>query len=194
MPGLAAFRAGVALDALIWLLLVRWIARACWLRSRRARERLKQAVDDARSRARPAGAGPQAAPETVPPLPFALLGALSVAVSLGFGLRRWADAGAVFRADGLKRCMDACLREASARFYQQGEARVPLANQACVRALAGRMAFSAQGSGGELRVLAVEDTASDYLGDGVAGNQGLSLDAYGHFRKADPARERASPP
>jgi len=183
VPGLIAFRVTIALDAAIWLLIVRWVARACWLGSRGARERLKAAVDDARSRSRPTDPEPVAAPKRVSPVPFAILGATALALSLGIGLRRWADSDHVFRIGELETCMDAGMRDAAAGFYQEGEAHVGLADEACVRRLAGQVEFSLDWSGGELRLRAAESPASDFFGNGTPGDEGLALDGNAFFRR-----------
>lgn len=178
---LTAFRATIALDLAIWLLMSRWVARACWLRSRGARERLKEAVDDARSRARAADPDSPAAPARVSPAPFVALAAMSLALSLGFGIKRWVDAEAVSRMNDLQRCMDACMRQASMRFYQQGEGRGSVADEPCVRRLEAQVDLSLDWSGGELRLRAVEKPDADYFGDGRPGDEGLALDGNGNF-------------
>jgi len=178
---LTAFRITIGLDLAIWLLISRWVARACWLRSRGARERLKEAVDDARSRSHAAAPDSQAAPARVSPAPFLALAAMSLAVSLGFGIKRWADAEAVSRMDALQRCMDASMRQASARFYQQGESKVSLTDEPCVKRLEAQVELSLTWSGGELRLRAVEKTDADYFGNGRPGDEGLALDGNGNF-------------
>lgn len=183
VPGLLPFRITIALDAAIWLLIIRWVARACWLGSRGARERLKAAVDDARSRSRPVDAEPVATPKRVSPVPFALLGVTALALSLGIALVRWTGSGQVFRIGELETCMDAGMRDAAAGFYQEGQARVGLADEACVRRLAGQVDFSLDWSGGELRLRAGESPASDFFGNGKTGDEGLALDGNAFFRK-----------
>jgi len=182
IPGLAVFRVAIGLDLAIWLLIARWVGRACWLRSRGARERLKEAVDDARSRARPSGSDPEAAPRRVSPAPFIALTALSLSFTLALGLMRLTGSEAVFRLDELQHCMDVSLRHASARYYQEGETKVYLAAEPCVKRAAGRVDFSLEWAEGELRLRAVENPDEDYFGDGTPGNEGLGLDGNGNFR------------
>ncbi|MBW8890442.1 MAG: hypothetical protein JF616_22040 [Fibrobacteres bacterium] len=182
VPDLAVFRITIGLDLAIWLLMSRWVSRACWLRSRGARERLKEAVDDARSRARSAGTDPETTPRRVSPAPFIALAALSLAFTMALGGMRWADSEAVFRLDDLQQCMDLSMRDASARFYQQGETKVSLAAEPCVKKSAGQVDFSLEWSEGELRLRVVENPDGDYFGDGTPGNEGLALDGNGNFR------------
>jgi hypothetical protein len=180
----AAWRASILLDVAIGLLLIRWVARAGWLRARAARERLKSAVDDARSLARLPDAAPEAAPRRVSPVPFAASAALAMSFLLGLGAWRWAQAGPAFRSGEVDRCMESLMRSASDRFYQHGEARIGIGEADCVKALAGRVEFGLEWGGGELRVRAGESAGSDYLGNGKAGDEGRVLDANGHSRRA----------
>jgi hypothetical protein len=182
IPDLAFFRVTIGLDLAIWLLVARWVARACWLRSRGARERLKEAVDDARSRTRPAGSDPERVPRRVSPAPFIALAALSLGLTLALGGVRWADSEAVFRLDDLQHCMDVSMRAASVQFYQQGETKVSLAAEPCIKKSAGQVDFSLEWAEGELRLRAVENPNEDYFGDGTPGDEGLALDGNGNFR------------
>ena len=151
--------------------------------ARGARERLKAAVDDARSRSRPVDPERVAAPKRVSPVPFAILGASALALSLAIGLRRWTDSGQVYRIGELETCMDAGMRDAAAGFYRDGQAHVGLVDEACVRRLAGQVDFSLDWSGGELRLRAAESPASDFFGNGKPGDEGLALDGNAFFRK-----------
>jgi hypothetical protein len=176
---LEAWRVSILLDVAIGLLLIRWVARAGWLRARAARERLKSAVDDARSLARPQAHGPEAAPKRVSSIPFAALAALAMACTLGLGSWRWAQAQRAFRAGEADRCLEAILRTASERFYQQGQARFGVGEEPCVKALAGRVEFGLEWGGGELRARAEESGGSDYFGNGTAGDEGRVMDTNG---------------
>jgi hypothetical protein len=179
---LGAWRASILLDLAIGLLMIRWVARAGWLRARAARERLKAAVDDTRSLARAPAAEPEAAPRTVSPLPFAALAAFALVFISGLGLRRWAQARPAFLAGEVDRCLVSVSRMASERFYQHGEARIGLGDEPCVHALAGRVEFGLEWEGGALRVRAGESRGSDYFGNGTAGDEGRVMDANGHSR------------
>jgi hypothetical protein len=181
---LGAWRGSILLDIAIGLLMIRWVARAGWLRARAARERLKSAVDDARSLARPQTGGPEAAPKRVSPVPFAVLAAFAMAGVVGLGTWRWAHAQRAFRVGEADRCLGTILRTASERFYQQGQARLGMGEEDCVKALAGRVGFRLEWGGGELRVRAGEAAGSDYFGNGTAGDEGRIMDANGRARSA----------
>lgn len=184
-----AWRASILFDALIGILMIRWVARACWLRSRGARERLKAAVDDARSRARAPDAEPEAAPLRVSPVPYLALALAAGAFAAGIGLRRWADAPAAFRGADLERCMDRCMLRASEGFYQRGEGRFPMGAETCVKRLEGRIELALDWRAGGLRLRAAEAPASDYFGNGRAGDEALWVDAEGRFHRGPAERD-----
>jgi hypothetical protein len=181
---LDAWRASILLDLAIGILMIRWVARAGWLRARAARERLKSAVDDARSLARSQDAAPEAAPKRVSPVPFAALAAFAIACILGLGSWRWSQARPMLLVGEVDRCLETIMRTASERFYQQGEARLAIGDEACVKRLEGRVEFGLKWGGGELRVRAVESAGSDYFGNGQEGDEGRMMDANGHTRQA----------
>lgn len=180
---LPAWRASILLDAAIGLLLTRWVARAGWLRARAARERLKSAVDDARSLARHQAGDPEAAPRRVSPIPFAALAALAMAAVLALGTWRWSHAQRAFRVGEADRCLETILRTSSERFYRQGQVRIGLGEEACVKALAGKVDFGLEWSDGELRARAGESDGSDYFGNGKLADQGRIMDAGGRTRE-----------
>jgi hypothetical protein len=177
-------RLSVILDLLIWLLISRWVVRTYWLKSQGTRERLKEAVDDARSKSRPPDAGPEVASRRVSKAPFATLAALSLAFTLGLSGKRWMDVREAFRIDDLKHCMDRCMRLAATRFYQQGELQIQVEGEPCVQERRGRVDFTMDLFKGDLFLRAYESDSSDYFGDGMRGNQGLVLDANGRYRRA----------
>lgn len=181
---LGAWRASIALDLAIGLLMIRWVGRAGWLRARGAREQLKAAVDDARSLARPALADPEAAPKRVSPAPFAALGILAAIFILGLNARRWTEVRRDFLVGEVDRCLETILRTGSERFYQRGEAHLGIGEEPCVRNLSGRIGFRLEWGGGELRVRAAESAGSDYFGNGTQGDQGRVMDANGQTRAA----------
>jgi hypothetical protein len=179
----AVFKASVWLDFLIWLLIVRWLGRTFWLKTKGTRERLKEVLDDARSRMRGDGAEAPMVENSISGTPFILLGILGLAVAMAVSLDRWSDIRTVFRIDELKACMDQSLRKASVRFYQEGELRMDLADEPCVRERKDQVALSLDFQAGELRLRAVEKPGVDYFGDEDNGSEGLVLDAMGRFSK-----------
>ncbi|MDB5106211.1 MAG: hypothetical protein JWP91_3900 [Fibrobacteres bacterium] len=181
----SVFKASVVLDFLIWMLLLRWLCRTYWLKSKGTRERLKEVLDDARSRMRDAiDPEPQVLEKRVSRFPFALLASLAVLVGVGVSFQRWTEVRDVFRVDDLKSCMDRCMRLAAVRFYHDGELQVGMEGERCVRERLGRVNMTLDLHQGELLLRAVESDSVDYFGNGKMGDEGLVLDAGGRFRKA----------
>jgi hypothetical protein len=178
------FKISVILDLLVWLLAMRWVVRTYWLKSQGTRERLKEVLDDARSRLKAQDAEPQIAPKRVSKAPFATLAALALAAAAVISLYRWSEVREAFRVDDLKACMDKCMRMASVRFYQHGEMEIQVAGEPCVLSRAGHLDFTMDLHKSNLYLRAYENDTSDYFGDGTVGNEGLVLDVNGHFRRA----------
>ena len=181
----SVFKASVLLDLLIWMLLMRWLTRTYWLKSKGTRERLKEVLDDTRSRLRE-----QLAPErevvekSVSKAPFHALSLVALAFALGLSYYRWSQVRAVFRVDDLKACMERSMRTASLRFFQHGEMTLDMESRACLRALRGKVDLSLDLHQGELFLRAVESDGVDYFGNGNPGDQGLVLDASARFRRS----------
>lgn len=179
------FKASVLLDLLIWMLLMRWLTRTYWLKSKGTRERLKEVLDDTRSRLRE-----QLAPEkevvekSVSRAPFHALSLAALAFALGLSYYRWSQVRAVFRVDDLKACMERSMRTASLRFYQHGDLTLDVESYPCFRALQGSMDVNLDLHQGELFLRAVESYGVDYFGNGKPGDQGLVLDASARFRRS----------
>jgi hypothetical protein len=181
------FKTSVLLDFFIWILIIRWLGRTFWLKSKGTRERLKEALDDSRSRMRDTSAEPEAVEKQISKVPFVSLSLFALIVALGMGIQRWRDARNVFRIDNLEACMDQCMRRASSRFYQQGELKIDLAGEPCVQERLGKVRMSMSFHGGELTLRAIENENSDYFGNENLGDEGLVLDAAGRFHKASTA-------
>jgi hypothetical protein len=179
------FKTSLWLDFLIWMLALRWITRTYWLKSKGTRERLKEVLDDTRSRLRSQIAPePEVVDKRVSKFPFTVLSGLSLLIAAGITAQRWHEVSEVFRVDDLKACMERCMSKASARFYQQGELRVDLAGEPCVQSRQGWVDMSLDLHGGDLFLRAVEVVGADYFGNGRPGDEGLVLDAAGRFRKS----------
>jgi hypothetical protein len=179
------FKASVLLDLLIWMLLMRWLTRTYWLKSKGTRERLKEVLDDTRSRLRE-----QLAPEkevvekSVSKIPFHALSLAALAFALGLSFYRWSQVRAVFRVDDLKACMERSMRTAALRFYQHGDLTLDAGSSDCVHALQGKLDMALDLHKGELFLRAVESEGVDYFGNGKPGDQGLVLDASSRFRRS----------
>lgn len=180
---LFGLRLSILFDFSIWVLILRWVGRAHWLKARGARERLKEALDDARSLSRTAGPEPQPAARTVGKAPFAALTGGAMAFSLAVAGFRWTESAQAFRIDDVQGCMDRCMRAAVADFYRRGELGLRPAEEECVRERADALEFALDFRAGELRLWVREIPGSDFFGDGRPGNQEISLDANGHFRR-----------
>lgn len=178
------FKTSVILDFAIWLLIIRWLGRSFWLRSKGTRERLKEVLDDSRSRMRDAAAEPVVVERSISKTPFTGLSTLALLIALSLTVQRWRDVRYVFRIDNLKSCMDQCMRKASSRFYQQGELKIDVAGEPCVQERLGKVRFSVNFRSGELTLRAFENENSDYFGNEVLGDEGLVLDAVGRFHKS----------
>jgi hypothetical protein len=179
------YKTVIWLDFLIWLLTLRWLVRVYWLKSKGTRERLKEALDDSRSRMKAqAAVEPEVTEKRVSRIPFAALGSLSLALALGISLQRWSDVREVFRVNDLKQCMDKTMRAASRSFYNQGLLEIDVAAFPCIHARNGKVDVTVDLYHGELLMRAVESQGVDYFGNGTVGDEGLVLDATGRFRSA----------
>ncbi|MDQ3001297.1 MAG: hypothetical protein M3Y08_08560 [Fibrobacterota bacterium] len=186
------FKTSVLLDLVIWLLTLRWLVRVFWLKSKGTRERLKEALDDSRSRMKaPDGVGQEVTEKRISRIPFAVLGLLSIAAALGISWQRWSDVRDVFRVNDLKVCMDRTMRSASGNFYQQGRLEIDMEAFPCIRERNGMVDVSLNLYHGELLMRAVESQGVDYFENGTMGDEGLVLDATGRFRSAWSAKFEA---
>ena len=181
----SVFKASVLLDLGIWMLLMRWLTRTYWLKSRGTRERLKEVLDDTRSRMRDQiDPEPVVVVKQVSKTPFTALAMVALALAMVVSAQRWGQVRAVFRVDDLKACMDHCMRLASFRFYQQGELKIQVEGEPCAQALGGSVDLSLDLHDGELLLRGAEKDAVDYFGNGHPGDEGLVLDASGRFRRS----------
>jgi hypothetical protein len=181
----ATFRASILLDTLIWLLALGWITRTHWLKARGLREKLKEFLDNARSRRR-AGTNAEAGPG-VGKRPFFMVAMISLAVALGVSVQRWRQAAVSFRVDDLKGCMEASFKETSDAFYQQGRLRKDVLETPCLADRREAIRAAQALREGEPYLKVSETESSDYFGDGIEGDEGLELGTAGGFRKI-PAR------
>ncbi len=178
-----AFKASILLDLLFWSLALRWVVRAHWLRSLGRKERLKEDLDDARSRARAETAYPPPRLRKTSPWAFVGLFLLAVGATAAVTLERWRSASRVYRIGDLKACMQACLERGLERFHREGRLPGDLERQPCLAVHRESVDLGAGFQRGELLLWAIEKPDRDYLGNGKPGDEGLMLDAEGRFRR-----------
>ncbi len=178
------FKTTVWLDFIIWILIIRWLGRTFWLKTKGTRERLKEVLDDARSRMRDQTVEPDVMEARISKVPFTGLSTFAILVAFGISFGRWYQVRTVFRIDDLKACMEQCLRKASIRFYQQGELQIDVAGEPCVLERQGKVTLSLDFHRSELRLFAKENDSIDYFGNENRGDEGLILDAEGRFHPA----------
>lgn len=193
------FKTSILLDLVLWLMALRWLVRAYWLKSQGRREKLKEDLDDARSRLRPRSAAPSEAAGPVPrptagmaagavpsagsrAWPFLLLFVLAMISTLAMGVQRWRQADRNFAVTDLKRCLLTCLDRALDRFHGEGRLEGDLANEACLYRHREDVGIGIGFQRGELLLWAIEKPGRDYFGNGKTGDQGLMLDDEGRFR------------
>lgn len=202
------FKSSILLDLCFWLMALRWLVRAYWLKSLGRRERLKEELDDARSRRKPQAAAiaseSPAAPGSGPAgmshpgsvasgsaqraWPFLALFVLSALATTAVGVQRWRTADWNFIVSDLKGCLQVCLDRALERFHQDGRLAQSLQTEGCLLRHREDVDIGMGFQRGELMLWAVEKPGRDYFGNGKAGDQGLMLDAEGRFR--DTGRRR----
>lgn len=184
--GDATFRASIALDLLFWLLALRWVVRAHWLKALGRKERLKEGLDDARSRLKaraasePGASEPGYAPAAF--WPFRTLFLLMGAATLTLSGWRWMTADRVYHHAALKGCLLDCLDLALERFHREGRLEGAIQEQPCVSRYRERIEMGIGFQRGELLLWSIEKPGHDFFGNGKPGDQGMLLDAEGRFR------------
>ena len=177
------FRANVILDLVIWLLILRYVARAYWLKAQGKREKIKEFLDDSRSRMHLEDAPVLSIEKkVVPKIPFFALAILSLAGALMLTGWRWDQAARTYRVNDLKACMDKYMDFASERFYQKGQLEIELARSTCIQKARTQIFFSLDLHGGGIYLRGSEKREHDFFGNGKPGDQGLVLDPRGGFR------------
>lgn len=190
----AVFGTTVCLDFLIWMLTLRWLGRSYWLKAKGKRERLKEVLDDSRSRMS-AGHAPEPGilEKKVSKTPFLALTLSAMLLALGISAMRWRRVESVYRIDDLKACMERCLVRAEARFHEQGQWGMGVPEEPCALDNRGRLDFSLDLRVGELHLSAFERDSSDFFGNGLKGDEGLNLDVAGHFRRVGSGKSALDP-
>src|SRR5690606_35106445 len=169
---------------LIWSLAVRWLGRTYRLKAKGTRERLKEVLDDSRSRLQAGSVPePEALERKVPKLPFAVLSIAALALSLGVSVWRWSSSERVYRIDDLKACMETGMEQSALLFHKHGRMGFAVPAEPCILVRKGLVDFSLDLQRGELLLRAAETGTSDYFGNGAPGDEGLILDGNGRFRR-----------
>jgi hypothetical protein len=178
------FRTSIILDLVFWLMALRWVVRAHWLKALGRKEKLKAGLDDARSKSKgQAQAEEEAAvSKEASPWPFISLFALAVAVTLALSIFRFRTAQSVYLMSELKGCLHQCLDRALESFHRDGKLDENLSKEGCLARHRDLVDVGMGFQRGELLLWAIEKPGMDYFGNGKTGDQGLLLDAEGRFR------------
>lgn len=185
--GDAAFRTSIVLDLVFWLMALRWVVRAHWLKHLGRKEKLKEGIDAAISRHKaPEGPGPdQVEPGTgisTARWPFFVLFTLMTVATLALSGWRWTTADRVYHHAALKGCLLVCLDRALDRFHREGRLDEGIHELSCLSRYRDQVEIGIGFQRGELLLWAIEKPGKDYFGNGRPGDQGMMLDAEGRFR------------
>lgn len=179
----ATFQTSILLDMVFWLMALRWVVRAHWLKALGRKEKLKEGLDDARSRVKSQVAGLEPPMESrTSRWPFLTLFILALAVTLTVTWVRWRSATQVYRLTNLKGCLHKCLDRGLDRFHRDGKLEADLSKEGCLAAHRNKVEVNMGFQRGELLLWAIERPGFDYFGNGKSGDQGLILDDEGRFR------------
>ncbi len=177
------FLATLGLDLLVWLLILRYVVRTYWLKSVGKREKVKEFLDNSRSKMRSTSQPPtQMEKPGQSPTPFWVLAGLSLVATLTLFGWRWQAADRNFHVNELKNCMVKCIGFAAERFYQNGQKEMNLAKEACLQDWGKEINFSLDLHDGEIFLRGSEKEGVDFFGNGILGDEGLVLDPSGRFR------------
>jgi hypothetical protein len=191
----SVFRATIVLDMLIWLIGSRYVARTYWLKSLGKREKIKEFLDDSRSKMHAeVSIVPDLEGKSRAAIPFFGLAGLSLFATVSITSWRWQHSPRTYRVDELKACMEKCMRFAAERFYQNGQLKMELAQETCVEAKRPQIEFSLDLYEGEIYLRGSERPETDFFGNGVNGDEGLVLYPVGRFREAWTARLEGQKP
>ena len=187
--GETTFRTSIILDMVFWLMALRWVVRAHWLKALGNKERLKEGLDDARSRLRSQPSLGEAPKETkASQWPFLTLFVLALGVTVAVSSLRWTTATQVYRVSDLKGCLGSCLERGLQRFHRDGKLEGELSRESCLANHRDKVDVGMGFQRGELLLWAIEKPGFDYFGNGVTGDEGLMLDAEGRFRSTGGGR------
>jgi hypothetical protein len=182
------FKTSILLDGIFWVMALRWVVRAHWLRALGRKEKLKATLDDARSKLKAQDAGEEPVEKSASAWPFLSMFILAVSVSLFLTYYRFRHADTVFKLSDLKGCLHQCLDRALERFHRDGKLDENLSKEACLARHRDLVDIGMGFQRGELLLWAIEKPGLDYFGNGKGGDQGLMLDAEGRFRNTGGGR------
>lgn len=183
------FKTSILLDGVFWLMALRWVVRAHWLRALGQKEKLKAGLDDARSRSKSQAASEALEYKKASPIPFLSQFILAVSVTAFISFYRFRHAERVYWLSDLKGCLHQCLDRALERFHRDGKLDENLSKEACLARHRDLVDIGMGFQRGELLLWAIEKPGQDYFGNGKAGDQGLMLDAEGRFRDSGSGRK-----
>jgi hypothetical protein len=167
----SAFRTTLVLDLAVWLLTLRYVVRTYWLKSVGRREKVKEFLDNSRSKMRTESSVPlQLERPRQSPAPFWTLAGISLLATLTLFGWRWHASAQNYRVNELK------------SFYQNGQIEMKLAQEACVQDWGKEIHFSLDLHEGEIYLRGSEKEGVDFFGNGSQGDEGLVLDPAGRFR------------
>lgn len=179
------FKTSIGLDLIFWLMALRWVTRAHWLKALGRKEKLKEGLDDARSLKAQAGTDappPMPAAAGASPWPFFTLFILAVTATVTVGATRFRAAERNYILTDLKGCMLTCLDRALDSFHREGRLEEGMNKESCLLRHREDVEIGMGFQRGELLLWAVEKPGHDYFWNGKGGDQGLMLDAEGRFR------------
>lgn len=179
------YKISIILDFLVWLLGIRYVSRAHWLKSKGKREKMKAFLDDSRSQFK--SEDTESREELAPNVswkPFLVLAILAGSASVVVSSFRWAAADRTFAINDLKACMVKCMSFSSESFYNNGELELALSRESCVQEKASDIDFNLFLSAGEIYLRGREKPSTDFFGNTILGDESLILDPAGRFRKS----------
>lgn len=182
---LLEFHISIIVDFLIWVLAIRYVSRAHWLKSMGRREKIKAFLDDSRSKMkREDSAQVDAKGESPSGKPFLWVATTACVVSLLISLFRWSGAEQTFKMNELKACMVKTMSSAAEQFYQNGKLQMDFTKEACGFEHGRYLDFNLFLAGGEIYLRGKEKAGIDFFGNSVLGDESLVLDPVGRFRKS----------
>ena len=181
----ADFRLSLLLDAVIWMLVVIWVARVHLLKALGRKEKLKDFLDDARSRARNSKPGALELPRPGRKLRIIIPAVAAFVLTMALCWGRWQRSGVAFRVDSLKACLEEGFKSDLEAFYREGKLGTEGPRRTCLARRQDSLNVALSLRSGEPTMRAMESKSADYFGNGIMGDEGLELGPDLKFRPAD---------